>query len=84
MLSLKFWSVEWWKQQFTEISFWAALYGLATPSYSVVDTLFWIFIIGLDDESIREFLRSKIAPTLGKGVEHVATAAREAREEMQS
>lgn len=74
MFSLAVWKLDWWKEQFTEISFWAAVWGLVTPSYSLTDTLFWIFIISLDDETIRNFLRSKIAPSLGKAADAVATS----------
>jgi hypothetical protein len=76
MFSLAVWKLDWWNEQFTEISFWAAVWGLATPGYTVADTAFWIFVISLDDETIRNFLRSKIAPSLGKAAEAVVKAAK--------
>ena len=59
------WKLDWWKEQFTEIRFGGYL-GLVTPSYHRRTRCSGFSSSLLDDETIRNFLRSKIAPSLGK------------------
>ena len=80
MFSLAVWRRDWWKEQLVELSFWAGLYIILTSRLGTLDLVIGVVLIGLNDQVIGDFLK-RHAPSLAKGIDATADAAKKAADE---